>query len=304
MNNIKKFAIKKFLVTTICLLLFTIFYFYPTHEEIKTEIINDNSKTQNVIYMLDQDNYVSRVVVYFDNDNIKDEIKNKIDILTNGSDDLYNFYPLIPKNTKLNSIKVDKNKVTLDFSKELLDVNLYLEEAMIESILYTITEINGIDTVYINVEGKELRNLPSSHKDIPYPLKRSYGINKEYDLNSLNDISKTIIFFSKTKDDYNYYVPVTEINNKGKEKIDIIIEELKSSINAQNNLNGYFNERTKLISYNIKDNKIELNFNDYIFTNNEYIDEEKFVLTNSIFENYDIDEISINNKYKFKRNNT
>ena len=301
MNKLKSFAINKVVVSTICLLLFGLFYFYPTHEEIKTEVNEEENKTINVIYMLDKDNYVSRVTTFFDSKNIEDEITNKINILTNGSNDLYDFYPLIPKNTKLNSIKVNKNKVTLDFSKELYNVSKYLEESMVEAILYTITEINGIDTLYINVDGIPLRNLPNSHMDIPYPLKRSYGINKEYNLNSLNDISKTTVFFSKSSDMYNYYVPVTSISNKNNEKIDIIIEELKSSINSQNDLNSYFDMKTKLIDYKIKDNKIELKFNEYIFNNEETQEEEKFILTNSIFENYDINEININDKYVFKR---
>ncbi len=301
MDKLKKYAIKKFLISTICLMLFGLFYFYPTHEDIKTEVRINNDKTQNVIYMLDKDNYVSRVTMFFDSKTIEEEIKKKIDILTNGSSELLDFYPLIPKNTKLNSVKVNKNKVILDFSIDILKVNKYLEESMIEAILYTITEINGIDTVYIKVDGRELRNLPNSHKDIPYPLKRSYGINKQYDLNSLNNTSKTTIFFSKNIDEYKYYVPVTQIKNNNEDKIDIIIEELKSSINSQNNLNNYFDDKTKLISYEINDKKINLNFNDYIFNNEKYLDEEEFVLTSSIFENYNINEININNKYNFKR---
>ncbi len=301
MDKLKKYAIKKFLISTICLMLFGLFYFYPTHEDIKTEVRINNDKTQNVIYMLDKDNYVSRVTMFFDSKTIEEEIKKKIDILTNGSSELLDFYPLIPKNTKLNSVKVNKNKVILDFSIDILKVNKYLEESMIEAILYTITEINGIDTVYIKVDGRELRNLPNSHKDIPYPLKRSYGINKQYDLNSLNNTSKTTIFFSKNIDEYKYYVPVTQIKNNNEDKIDIIIEELKSSINSQNNLNSYFDDKTKLISYEINDKKINLNFNDYIFNNEKYLDEEEFVLTSSIFENYNINEININNKYNFKR---
>ena len=109
MNKLKSFAINKVVVSTICLLLFGLFYFYPTHEEIKTEVNDEENKTINVIYMLDKDNYVSRVTTFFDSKNIEDEIRNKINILTNGSSELYDFYPLIPKNTKLNSIKVNKS---------------------------------------------------------------------------------------------------------------------------------------------------------------------------------------------------
>ena len=62
---------------------------------------------------------------------------------------------------------------------------------MISSIVYTVSEGNDIDEIYISVNGKNLEYLPISKKQISYPLNRTYGINKEYNIISLNNI----IFF-------------------------------------------------------------------------------------------------------------
>ena len=280
---IKRYAIKKIMVSTLGLILLLMFYFFPTKEELNSEIIKDNSSKQ-IVYLLDDDNYVSQVVTYFDTNSIEDNIKKRIDILKTG---INGFYPLLNNSIKLNSVKVDKDKVYLDFSSELLNINDYVKEYMIESITYSLTEINGINDIYITVNNNRV-------DFIEYPLNRNYGINKEYNINNLDHLNKTTVFFSKTKDDINYYVPVTKISNLSSDKIDIIIYELKSSINSQNNLNSYINDNLKLVNYNIEDNKMNLIFNNYIFNNDKILESVSYEISSSIFENYDVNEITFN----------
>lgn len=293
---IKKYIKNKIVVYTLILILLCLFYFVPTGETFEIEIVNDNKNyDKNVVYLLDDDNYVSQVITYFDNTSIKEDIKNKINVLIYGDNNLNNFYSLIPKTTILKNVKVDKDNVYLDFNKEILNVNEYMEESMIESIIYTLTETNGINNIYINVDGEPLKELPNSKKEMPYPLTRDYGINKKYDLTSFNDIDKTTIFFAKTNEEFTYYVPVTKISNTISDKIDIIIEELKSTVNSQDNLNSYINNNVKLVSKEINDEKINLVFNNYIFSdlnNKTILEEVKYIISESIFENYDVKEVS------------
>ncbi len=293
MKIIKKYIVNKLVVYSLILVLIVLFSVVPTNNKnFKVEINEDESiYEENVVYLLDDDNYVSRVISYFDNNGIKDEIKSKIDILINGDSSLKSFYSLIPKGTILKNIKIDKDSVYLDFNKDILNVNEYVEESMIEGIIYTLTEINGINNVYIMVDGKLLEELPNSKKKLDYPLTRNYGINKKYDINSFNNIDKTIIFFAKNSDDQIYYVPVTKISNVSSEKIDIIIEELKSSVYAQDNLNSFIPNNVELVSSNVQDNKMNLVFNSYIFSDSNVLEEIKFLVSKSVFENYDVDEI-------------
>lgn len=293
---IKKYIKNKIVVYTLILILLCLFYFVPTGETFEIEIVNDNKNyDKNVVYLLDDDNYVSQVITYFDNSSVTEDIKNKINILIHGDNNLNNFYSLIPKTTILKNVKVDKDNVYLDFNKDILNVNEYMEESMIESIIYTLTETNGINNIYINVDGEPLKELPNSKKEMPYPLTRDYGINKKYDLTSFNDIDKTTIFFAKTNEEFTYYVPVTKISNTSSDKIDIIIEELKSTVNSQDNLNSYINNNVKLVSKEINDEKINLVFNNYIFSdlnNKTILEEVKYIISESIFENYDVKEVS------------
>lgn len=292
-NMIKKFLVNKICVTTLCLILLGLFYFLPTHESIKNEIINNEKHNSKIIYLLDEDNYVSKVITYFDSNSIKDEIKKRINILINGCIELNNFYPLIPKNTKLNSIKTDKNNVYLDFNNEIYNINDFLEDQMIESIVYSLTEINGIDNIYITVNNKEYNSNKYN-----YPLTRNIGINKKYNLDNFNNINKTTVFYEKTNNDIDYLVPVTNVMNSEEDKIKIIIKELKSSVNSQYNLKSYFNENIKLIDYSVDGKKMKLLFEN----SNNINDKLEVLLSNSIFENYNVDviEISFSNGEKTK----
>jgi len=294
---IKKYIKNKIVLYTLILILLGLFYFFPTGESFEMEIINDNKTYEsNVVYLLDDDNYVSQVITYFDNTSIKEDIKAKIDVLIHGDNNLSKFYSLIPKTTILKNIKVDKDSVYLDFNKEILTVNEYVEESMIEAIVYTLTETNGINNVYINVDGNPLKELPNSKEELPYPLTREFGINKKYDLTSFNDIDSTTIFFAKTSEDLTYYVPVTKISNTSSDKIDIIIEELKSVVNAQDNLNSYISNNVKLVSSEINNDKMNLVFNDYIFSDaskKTILEEVKYLLSESVFENYSVKEVII-----------
>lgn len=295
---IKKWTINKIVVASVSLFLLFMFYLIPTKPNIETEVIEkEEVLKENVVYLLDEDNYVSRVVTYYDKTDIKDIIRNKIDTLTNS--DKKNFYPLIPKGTKLNDVKVEKDAVYLDFSSEILSVNKYIEEEMIEAIVYSVTEINGINSVYIAVDSKELKKLPNSLKELSYPLTRKYGINKKYNIDSFENIDTTTVYFSKSSDDDIYYVPVTYVTNTSSEKIDIIIEELKSSINSQDNLNSFVSNMVEVVDYNIDNDKFNLVFNEYIFGDlekNVILEEVKYVISASIFENYDVKEVIFNTK--------
>jgi len=294
MNKLKNIAINKIIVSTLCLVLLSLFYLIPTHENINTLVeTNEEVKEKNVVYLLDKDNYVSKLNTYFNSDNIEDNIRKRINILINGSNDLINFYNLIPQDTKLNSVKVIEDKVYLDFSKEILKINKYLEESMIEAIIYTVTDINGINDIYISVDGNSLTELPNSKKKITEPLNRHYGINKEYDIDNLNNIERTTIYFSKSLDELTYFIPITKINNDESEKINIIIKELKSSVNSQNNLNSIDNN-LELKDYKKEENVISLTFNNYIFDNNAIMGEVEECISESIFENYNVKEIVFN----------
>lgn len=274
---IKNYIVNKLNVISISCILLLLFSLIPT-TTIKDVNIN-NDRFKNVVYLLDKDNYVSKVITYYDKDSVEESIKYRIDVLINGLKDFDIFYPLIPKNTKINNITIDKNNVYIDFNEELLNVSKYQEEEMIESIIYTLTEINGIDNIYITVNSELLEKLPYSNKILNYPLTKNYGINKEYNINSFNDINKTTIVYTKEINKYKYEVPITKITNSTDDKINIIVEELKNK--------RIINKDVYLDKFNISNKKMNLVFNRI----DNIKEEAKDILTMSILENYDVNDV-------------
>lgn len=298
---IKKYTINKICVTSVSLFLILMFYLVPSTPESEVKIDKSiGDKKEVVVYLMDKDYYLGRMIEYASYDNIVDLVNKKLDILINGSDELNSFSPIIPKNTKVNSIKVDKNNIYIDFSKDILNVSKYNEELMIESIIYTITDINGIDNIYLSINKEPLKILPKSNKEIPYPLNRGYGINKKYDLDSLNNITKTTVYFNKSYDDVEYLVPITKVMNTTSEKIDIIIEELKSIVNAQYNLNSYIPNNLEVVSHDVNDDRMNLIFNEFILDKEKLVvlEEVKYAIAQSVFDNYNVKEVVFSTKEK------
>ena len=298
---IKKYTINKICVTSVSLFLILMFYLVPSTPESEVKIDKSiGDKKEVVVYLMDKDYYLGRMIEYASYDNIVDLVNKKLDILINGSDELNSFSPIIPKNTKVNSIKVDKNNIYIDFSKDILNVSKYNEELMIESIIYTITDINGIDNIYLSINKEPLKILPKSNKEIPYPLNRGYGINKKYDLDSLNNITKTTVYFNKSYNDVEYLVPITKVMNTTSEKIDIIIEELKSIVNAQYNLNSYIPNNLEVVSHEVNDDKMNLIFNEFILDKEKLVvlEEVKYAIAQSIFDNYNVKKVVFSTKEK------
>ena len=289
---LKRKAFKKIIISLSCLGILGILYIFPNkNESIKTNISHSNSEN-NIVYLIDNNKYISRVSTILTSKSKEDKIKEIINILTIDSNNYIRegFKKVIPKNTKLLNLEIQDQLVKLNFSKELLNVDIYNEEKMIEAIVYSLTGLDNIKYVSIYVEGSILNKLPNSNKKLPTILDRSIGINKEYNINNINNTTKTTIYYLSKYNDYYYYVPVTKVNNDDISKIEIIIKELTSSKMLNTNLISYLNNNTELLSYNETDKSLLLNFNENILDDintNNILEEVSYSINLSIKDNYD-----------------
>ena len=291
---LKRLALKKTLIVTLSFIFLLIIYFFPRNNtlNIPTTLTYNNLKTIP-IYLVDSNNLVSRFEVIKKNENTLDLIDEVINNLTiNSNDDGYipsNFKKLIPENTKI--ISKDLND-KINFSQELLLVSKENEEKMIEAIIYSLTEIKDVKKIMIFVEGEHLLELPHSKKILPNTLDRSYGINKVYDLSSMKDVSKITTYYVSKTELLNYYTPVTTITNTKKEKVEVIIEKLKSSPTFNTNLVSFLTSSAELKNYEILENSINLSFNNQVLNldDNSIIEEVKYSIALSIRDTYDIYE--------------
>lgn len=302
---LKKMSIRKIMVSTLTLFILLIIYLMPDSiDEKEISLTNDNieyiySNTLETIYLLDSNDYVARTKI----DSCKCEGVDKARDLINGliidgtkSNIIPNgFKSIIPAGTSIKNISLDNGILTIDFSKDLLEITKEYEEKMIESIVYTLTSIEGIDKVVIKVEGEILDRLPISGKTLPTYLDKDYGINKVYDITTMKDIDSYTLYYVNTYNDTSYYVPVTKyINNDSQDKIKVIIEELYSAPIYETTLMSFLNTNTKLLDYKLEDGKLTLNFSNDILsdvTTNNILEEVIYTISLTMSDNYDVEEV-------------
>ena len=245
------------------------------------------------IYLVDSNNYVARTSIPTCKcegvDIAKDLLEgliidgNKSDIIPNG------FRSILPSGTSILNVELNDKTLTINFSKELLEGPPNEERKMIESIVYTLTSIKGIDKVKIQVDSSPLTKLPNSKELLPEVLDKSYGINKTYDLVTTNNIISYTTYYVNKYNNNEYYVPVTKyINNKDNDIIKIIIKELSSSPIYETNLMSYLNAGAVLEDYELLDNNLKLNFNELLLNdiNKKNLLEEVIYTISLSMDNY------------------
>lgn len=298
---LKKSALRRIMVSTLALVIAGVLYFFPNNEENVPLVQNIEyvSANETPIYLLNPDLYVVRTNMATQNTDSLQLIKELVEGLTIGNDKKEyiseHFSQIIPKNTKIIDISLENGLLKLNFSKELLNVSKDLEEKMIEAIVYTLTEVKGVDEIMIFVEGSKLEMLPQSNVKLPNTLDRGYGINKVYDITSIKDLTKTTVYYIGEFDDFIYYVPVTKISNEQEQnKIEIIIDELKSSPIYETNLMSYLASSVELENYEELENQITLSFNNAIFDDfdeKNILEEVKYSISLSIQDTLNVDEV-------------
>ena len=280
---LKRKIFKKVCVGILIILFIVIINVFP--KENNNKYIVSTFNNNGYIYLLDNNNYVSKVNISFKNNILDNQILEIIDILTiNNKNKIRDgFSAIIPENTKLLNYNVTNNIVTLNFNKNIKNINNFFERKMIECIVFSLLELKGINGVKILVEDKLFSNL------YPEIMDKNIGINTQTNIDSINNITSTTIFYLAKYNDYSYYIPVTKYTNNTKEKINIIIDELKSSTTYNTNLVNYLNEYVTLVSSDISDSSVILNFSN--LCKEDLSEEVKYAINSSIYSNYEIKNV-------------
>lgn len=293
---LKNNAMSRLLVPTA--LLFTLFLIYiiPKNQEYKKEVefVDNEVKTQD-IYLINSDNLVSLTKVEVVNSDTIKLAQELIDIMINDDKEKIpnGFRTIFNSNTLLKDISFRDKILKLSFNDELINVDKDLEIKIIEMLTYTMTSLDNVDYIMLFVNDHILTTLPKSKYNIPSLLSRKIGVNKVFAMDNLDSKMVTTYFIAKNKDDY-YYIPVTKYVNSDKEKIEIVINELKSSITYNKNLKTYLNDNTKLTEVIKEEAALKLSFNEFVFADFDTYDikeEVLYAVSLSCYDNYDVTNI-------------
>ena len=306
---LKKISIRKLIISFSALFTLFLIYLIPNNENDKNKLEDipqeleyaNNDLVTSSVFLLDSYNMLGKTEVPVSSKDIESLAKELLEVLINGGaneDRIPNgFKSVLPSDTKILSLKYDKDLIKVDFFIELLNTSKEMEEKVVEAIVYTLTSINGVNKVIIYVDGNILTKLPQTKINLPSTLDRSFGINKEYDINSIKDINQVTIYYVNKNNDNYYYVPVTKYLNDDRDKIKIVIDELSGNSIYNTNLMSFLNSNAELISSEKKDDLMHLNFNEYIFSDIEeknILEEVIYTISLSVCDNYEVKGVVFN----------
>lgn len=294
---LKNSALRRIIIATLALLIFFIIYLFPSTLDDSINNISYIDSVKSPIYLVDKNNYVSRINILKKGENVLDNIKNVINSLTiDSTNSIYlpnGFSAVIPKNTKLKEIVLSNKILKLNFSKEFLNIEPDKQVQMLEALIFSVLEFDEVDYLLIFVEEEQLTKLKNGML-LPNLLDKNFGINKNYNISSLKNISKTTTYYTASFDDLVYYVPVTNLTNDNSDKVQVIIKNLKSSPIYQTNLTSYLASSVNLQNYEILENTINLNFDNNLianFHNSSILEEVKYSIYLSLRDTYDIKSV-------------
>lgn len=301
---LRKFAYNKIFRTTGMLFLLLFLLLFPAskrysleEKNIKTSYIENKTE----VYLLDKKGYVARCMIDMVKENNEDYAKKIVELLIiegkheqkipNG------FKGILPNDIKINNVKIEKENIYVDLSKEFYELSSENEIKAIELLTYNLTNIDNIKNVYLKIDGKLLDYLPNSKKNITQPFTKDDGVNKKVEVTNYKDVNSTTVYYISKNNNSFYYVPVTKTNNDKREKIKIIIDELASSYIYETNLMSFLNYNVKLLDYRKEDDVLHLNFNNYLFddlSSKNILEEVVYSICLSVRDNYDVNTVVFN----------
>ncbi|WP_121611515.1 GerMN domain-containing protein [Mesobacillus foraminis] len=177
------------------------------------------------------------------------------------------FRAVLPADTQM-TVNIKDGTATVDFSKEFANYKKEDELKILQAVTWTLTQFDSIETVKLQLNGKELNSMPVNGTPISEGLSRADGIN--IDTESAVDITNTkalTVYYLGGEEGSYYYVPVTKrVDNEAPDDISSIINELAAGPEYGSGLHSEFQANVKLLENpKIDDGKVTLDFNESIY---------------------------------------
>lgn len=286
---LKNSSFKRMIISSLVLFFTFCLYKFPKNYGYVNE---DENVSNNQVYLIDANNYVSLVNVSCKSYN--DKVRDMFEGLVNPGCLPIGFKSYLNGDTKLLNYSIDEGVLKLNFSKEFLEIEAGYEESMLEMVIYSFVSIPDIESIMIFVEGNVLDKLPSSNKKIPLILDKSFGVNKVVDLTTLNNNVSFNVYYLAKNESY-YYVPVTYVINKEDDVAQMIIKKLKSN-KISSSLLTHIDDSIEMVDYKLDEDSMELVFNNDLknIMFDGIMDEEvKYILTASFKDSFGVEKVNI-----------
>lgn len=253
------------------------------------------------LYLLDQNGMVAPQSISMALE--EDEVKTLVDHLVQEgpiTEQLPNgFQAVLPAGTEVVESEVDKHGVaTVDFNTDFNDYHPSQELQILQSLTWTLTQLDDVDRVKLKMNGEELTVMPQNDTPIGEGYTRDHGINLE--MNDQADLVATtpvVVYFLAQNNEETYYVPVTRRVNENQDKYEAVINELLDGPSYTSQLLTDFREEVALMDApTFEDGTLHLDFNEGLLSqlNGTAMSEEALnMLILSLTEQEEVEQVSL-----------
>lgn len=269
---------KKIFPTILFLFFLTALFTIPTIQEkntLRTNLeIQKEEITNHQIYLLNKEDYLTEVDVYIPKEK---EIENLIEYLK-VENTTSNWKGYLPKDLKIIDYEIKENLLKINFSKELETI----PKKYLSGLIHSLLKLEQVEEIELLVESNPLKGYEKR-------FNKTFPINEIYERTTRRNPEKMVIYYMSDLEEKSL-VPVTKyINPTSKNKIEVILEELKTSI--PEGLISLIPEKLELLDYEVENDMVILNWNQELEKDKE---NEKFLLkeiSSSLFQNMEITSI-------------
>lgn len=179
---------------------------------------NTNSISKEVS-VIDYNDY--KQIVYLDKDGLlipvsyeisgfptlQSEIKELFNLMQDAGSLKDELSPIVSKDTKLESVILEEDILQLHF-KEL---HTNEELRFLEALTFTFCQLDGVSGIELFLNNEKLNQLPQGNILFNEPLTKALGINN-FELGSerLYDTDSLVVYYAKTINKEEFYVPMTK----------------------------------------------------------------------------------------------
>ena len=170
------------------------------------------SYTVSKVYLADKDNTLIPLSIKYQSfDSVGEELVYLLTQLKeNSSISTSNFNGLIPSDATIKSLELANGIVSVNYDEKFLNYEKQNELKILESLVWTLCDYNGVEGVSLYVNDELLTNMPMNNTPINKVLTRQIGINNYLLTSSIIQKGERVLsYYEKEINDKYYYVPVT-----------------------------------------------------------------------------------------------
>ena len=198
---------------------------------------------------------------------------------------------LIPANAVLYNYTIEDDVLTLNLSESFLYYFPSLEENLLSSLVWSMTELPEVNRVHLEIEDEAMNNLNTSI-DVSRGLTRAMGINLEVGALRVDDSQMMMLYFLTDDTDDALLIPVTRLVNNNVNPFEYAVSALvRGPIGAS--YISVFNHRAMLLEQpRVEEGILTLNFSSDLFYNQEQTQVSSQVIRQLVMTMTEFEEVS------------